>query len=153
MGRRKLMVDPDESALLGSKYKCEYCRKTFYVPWRCTSWGWKMNGRMCCSYTCMRALERIRDEVDTEKKLADKTFQMYADWTVGMSWDEMERKWGETRKNIYSRLELLEAAHPKVCYRIRQENGGMARVTDTAGSSGGTGKAGGRPRKERDGEL
>lgn len=152
MGRRKLMVDPDESALLGSRYLCEYCKKEFYIPWRCTSWAWTMDGRKCCSYTCMRNMERIRDELEAEKKRDSKIFRMYEDWAQGMTGAELSAKYGIDKKNLYTRLNLLEATHPRICHMIRQENGGVQRANDTAGSGGGTGKTGGRPRKERDGE-
>ena len=152
MGRRKLMVDPDESALLGSRYRCENCRKEFYIPWRCTGWAWAMDGRKCCSYGCMRALERIREELEQTKKLDSKVFRMYEDWARGMTGMELAAKYGGNANSISTRLNLLEATHPKICHRIRQETGGRRRANDTAGGSGGAGAAGGRPRKERDGE-
>ena len=38
-------------------YHCAGCKKTFYVPYYVSDWGYWYSGKICCSYHCMRALQ------------------------------------------------------------------------------------------------
>ena len=35
--------------------KCSVCGQKFPIPNYISDWGWKYNGKICCSYHCMRA--------------------------------------------------------------------------------------------------
>lgn len=37
---------------------CAKCRKTFYLTCREDMWGYAYDGKLTCSYSCMRAMER-----------------------------------------------------------------------------------------------
>jgi len=140
MGRRKKIPVESETdrAMLGNRYKCAYCGKAFHIPWHnVEEWGWAVGSRACCSYTCMRALDRLLDEIELEKKRSSRSFRMYEDWAAGMSCLELQEKYQEQYGNIYTRLLLLEARHPRITWRIRQEKGAVKRAADDTGRCGG----------------
>lgn len=41
--------------------KCAVCGKEFYVEEYCL-YKWRHEGRICCSYSCMRVLEKEADK-------------------------------------------------------------------------------------------
>ena len=51
--------------------KCPVCGKEFYK--RCEDWGWMYGGKACCTYSCMRKLER--EEQSSKKDKITKQLQ------------------------------------------------------------------------------
>lgn len=45
--------------ILGSTRKCPMCGKAFHFTCRDDEWGYAYDGRLTCSYHCMREMERI----------------------------------------------------------------------------------------------
>lgn len=73
---------------------CAKCRKPFDVTCRPDEWGFAYGQRLCCTYTCMRAMEReSKSRKDAKKASGYQTNRcaMYRQFVRGATYDEIAK--------------------------------------------------------------
>lgn len=62
-----MRVAPWMAKLEFLRFKCARCGKEVYKHGE--DWGWRYHGENCCSYTCMRAMEKAEEQKKPWKRV------------------------------------------------------------------------------------
>ncbi len=106
----------------GTRWTCACCGREFKTPGdRLWQWGYAVGERACCSYRCMRDLDRQLRDQRMQRTGRSMAARMYEDWFRGMNFDELSDKWHRKPKDIITRMTAMEDMHPDVTEWIREK--------------------------------
>lgn len=125
-------LSPVVAAQLGQlMFCCEVCGKETYKHYE--DWGWKVGSRLCCSYTCMRKLERQMEENQVKRRTQSRRGR-------NRNWGQMKTPESVRRDIVRLVQERQDLRYKDIAELLGVSAGTVAKVTTAAGISRSTGR-------------